>query len=612
MLVYHLKYGKGKILNLFIFWSIFLFCKVPNCWGQNQTDTLKLSRISEIKTFIGSNDHNLLPILSLKNNIGFIKSTYFNTPNFSNTLKKYTVIDTINISNWNDGTLLKWMTTKEIIILALDGQLLNDSSFNNWYKLTLEKNPKILEKIIAVYFEEKDELKQFEYLDFPTTIYAHKDLFGSSHAAQSIFGALPFYNEEGEIQTQGNLRLSYGSPEMVNMDSTYLNHKIDSIANMSIEKGAFPGVQVLIAKNQKVIFHKAYGFHTYDKIKKVQLTDLYDFASVSKITTALPALMKLNGEGKFDLDQPFKTYFPKFKKSNKANLTYREILAHQSGLRPWIPYWKNTIKENGKFKRRTFKNKYSRRYNVKITNQLFLHKKYKKKIYKAICNSEVSFDKKYKYSGLAFYLFPELVEDLTNMDYETYLKLNFYEPLGAMSLTYNPLRYFPKDQIIPTEQDTFFRKQQIHGTVHDEGAIMMGGVSANAGLFGTANDLAKLMQMYLNEGTYGGKRFIAKESIQEFTKYQFPENNNRRGLGFDKPLLEYDPVKSSVAKDASPFSYGHSGYTGTFVWVDPEHELIYIFFSNRVFPTRNNRKIYELNIRPSIHQVIYDSMKNSN
>jgi CubicO group peptidase (beta-lactamase class C family) len=255
------------------------------------------------------------------------------------------------------------------------------------------------------------------------------------------------------------------------------------------------------------------------------------------------------------------------------------------------------------------KKKETKNYNIKITDNLFLHKKYKKRIYKAICKSPVSEVKEYKYSGLAFYLFPEMVSEMTGMDYETYLKKEIYEPLGATTLTYNPQRFFSNDRIIPTERDTFFRHVQIHGTVHDEGAIMMGGVSANAGLFGTANDLAKLAQMYLNGGSYGGKQIIAKESIEEFTKYQYPENENRRGLGFDKPLLEYDYEKSSVAKDASPSSYGHSGYTGTFVWVDPEYELIYIFFSNRVFPTRNNRKIYEMNVRPNIHQVIYDSIK---
>jgi CubicO group peptidase (beta-lactamase class C family) len=205
-------------------------------------------------------------------------------------------------------------------------------------------------------------------------------------------------------------------------------------------------------------------------------------------------------------------------------------------------------------------------------------------------------------------LWPDLVTSIGGKDYETYLKENFYNKLGASTLTYKPLRYFSKDRIIPTEKDTFFRKQLLHGIVHDEGAAMMDGISSNAGLFSNANDLAKLFQMYLNEGTYGGEQLIAANSINTFTKTHFAGANNRRGLGFDKPLLEYHPVNSSTAQDASLNSFGHSGYTGTFVWADPDHDLIYIFFSNRVHPTRNNRKIYQMNIRPKIHQIIYDAI----
>ena len=285
----------------------------------------------------------------------------------------------------------------------------------------------------------------------------------------------------------------------------------------------------------------------------------------------------------------------------------RPILAHNAQLKPWIPFWRSTIKDNGKYKWRTFKTNPSKRFPTKVTDDLYLHRNYQKKIYKAIKESPLNEESGYKYSGLAFYLFPQIVSDLVDQDFETYLKNTFYRPLGAFTITYNPYLEFSLDRIVPTEKDTFFRMVQIHGMVHDEGAAMMGGVSSNAGLFGTANDLAKLMQMYLNGGTYGGQKFIEERSLNEFTRCQYCEEGNRRGLGFDKPLIEYHRQKSSVSKDASPKSYGHSGYTGTFVWVDPEYDLIYIFFSNRVYQTRENRKIYELNVRPMIHQVIYDS-----
>jgi CubicO group peptidase (beta-lactamase class C family) len=284
------------------------------------------------------------------------------------------------------------------------------------------------------------------------------------------------------------------------------------------------------------------------------------------------------------------------------------VLAHQSGLESWIPYWKTCKKKNGKWKRHTFKTDSSRNYPVKITDNLYLWKNYKKTIYKQIKKSPMG-EKKYVYSGLSFYLYPQIIKNLTGVDFEAYLKQTFYHPLGAYTLTYNPLRFFPKNQIIPTEIDTFFRMIPIHGTVHDEGAIMMGGVSSNAGLFGKTEDLAKLMQMYLNMGTYGGKRYISDSTLHEFTRVQYPENGNHRALGFDKPRLKGDEKYNGCSNDASPESFGHSGYTGTFVWADPSNGLLFVFMSNRVYPTRNNRKIYTLHIRPAMHQVFYDALK---
>jgi CubicO group peptidase (beta-lactamase class C family) len=245
-----------------------------------------------------------------------------------------------------------------------------------------------------------------------------------------------------------------------------------------------------------------------------------------------------------------------------------------------------------------------------VADNLFLRADYREKeIYKAIKKSPLQDEKAYVYSGLSFYLYPEIIEQYTGSEYEQYLKENFYQPLGAFSLTYNPLRFYPKDRIVPTENDDFFRMQQLHGTVHDEGAAMMQGVSGNAGLFSTINDLAKLMQMYLEGGKYGGKRYIDEEMLKFYTSCAFCYNGNRRGLGFDKPVLE-NKHEGSTAWDASSQSYGHSGYTGTFTWVDPENELLFIFFSNRVYPTRENRKLYQLSIRPGIHQVLYDALRN--
>jgi len=440
-------------------------------------------------------------------------------------------------------------------------------------------------------------------------------------AAQLIFGAfgssgtLPVRLDKFPIhfgiKTASLDRLAYTLPEEEGMNGAYLNKMIDSIAQAGIAAKAFPGCEVLVARNGAVVFHKAYGFHTYYKRTKTQKSDLFDFASLTKVTAALPAIMKLYDEELLKLDVPFATYWPAFKHSNKSNMTLREILAHQAGLQAWIPYWKYTVKKNGKFKRRIFRRDASSRFDVPVSPGLYLNKNYRKTMYREIKKSPVSIEKKYLYSGLSFYLVPQIVKNFTGEDFEIFLKKNFYHPLGAFTLTFNPYRTYPLQDIVPTEVDTFFRKVPLHGYVHDEGAAMMGGVSGNAGLFGTANDLAKLGQMYLQMGFFGGVQFISDTTMKEFTRYQYPDNGNRRGLGFDKPLLGNDTLPDNEAypaKSASPASFGHSGYTGTFLWLDPKENLLYIFFSNRVYPTRLNRKIYQMNIRTSIQQALYDAI----
>ena len=361
-------------------------------------------------------------------------------------------------------------------------------------------------------------------------------------AAQLIFGAfgsrgilpvrLDHFPVNHGIFTPSLSRLSYTLPEEEGMNSVYLNKMVDSIAQAGINAKAYPGGEVLVIRNGAVIFHKSYGYHTYYDREKDENNDLYDFASLTKVTAALPAIMKLYDQGLLKLDVPFVTYWPAFKHSNKNKMTLRQILAHQAGLKAWIPYWRYTVKKNGDFKRRIFRRDSSSRFDVGVSPYLFLNKNYRKTMYREIRKSPVSPVKKYLYSGLFFYLAPQIVKNLTGEDFETFLKKNFYHPLGAYTLTFNPYRHFPLQDIVPTEIDTFFRKIHIHGYVHDEGAAMMGGISGNAGLFGTANDLAKLVQMYLQMGFFGGKQFISDTTMEEFTRYQYPENGNRRGLGF--------------------------------------------------------------------------------
>ncbi len=444
-------------------------------------------------------------------------------------------------------------------------------------------------------------------------------IFGGISASGELPVSLGHYYKVGDgIRIDKVIRMKYTIPEEAGLNSASLNHRIDSLVDDAISKKATPGCSILAAKDGKIIFRKTYGYHTYDKRIPVSEDDLYDLASVTKVSGALAAILKLADEGKIDMDDKFSSYWPDWQKglfhpSNKENLRWRDILAHQAGLIPYLNYWKETVKD-GQLEDRWYSFQPTGKYQLEVAPGLFLKENFKKRIYKDIRRSELNPPGKYVYSGLSFLLIPQMTENITGQSYIDFLNENYYYPLGAYRITYNPLKKFPRDQIVPTEYDSSYRKQQIQGTVHDEAAAVFGGVAGNAGLFANANDLAKLIEMYMQMGTYGGKQYLGKETMQEFTRVQFPENNNRRGLGFDKPLennAELSPEKSYPCPGASSESFGHSGFTGTFVWADPACNLIYIFLSNRVYPTREDNLLGRLNVRTNILQVFYDEIENN-
>ncbi|KJD36826.1 beta-lactamase [Tamlana sedimentorum] len=405
-------------------------------------------------------------------------------------------------------------------------------------------------------------------------------------------------------------QMPYTNPESVGLNGDYINTQVDSIMQLAIKEQAFPGAQLLVAKQGQIIFHEAYGYHTYDSINKVSLNDIYDLASVTKIVGPLPALMKLYEEGKLDLDAPFNNYWNAWKhKKTKKHITLRELLAHQSGMQPYIVFLSRVVK-NGKLKKRFIKTEASKRFSNQIYEGIYVKNRFKNKVFRNINRSKVSNDKTYKYSGLASLIYPEIIENITGENYTDYLQKQFYKPLGCETLGYLPKTKNFKNTIVPTENDSVFRKTLTHGWVHDENAALLGGISGNAGLFGTATDLAKYMQMLTNFGTFNGNTIFKPATVREFTKIQYPENNNRRGLGFDKPLIGNDTLnitKAYPAPQVSPESFGHSGFTGTFIWADPKAELVFIFLSNRVYPSRSHRNIYNLNIRPKLQQVFYNA-----
>ncbi len=474
--------------------------------------------------------------------------------------------------------------------------------------ISLFKNPYVLDKLENI---EKATALLVTYQD--TQNYqeiAAQVIFGGAEASGKLPVSVGNKFRVGQgLDLEGSHQFSYSLPEDAGMDSEILVRGIDSLMQQAMDVKAIPGGQILVARNQKIVFHKAYGFQVYHDTIKVKKDDLYDLASVTKISASMAALMKLYDENKFHPDQTLSNHLPSFRRSNKANISYRDILTHQARFQPWIPFWKNTLRKNGSYKWATIKKDSSARFPIKLTKTMYLHRDYPNKIIKAIRKSPLREEKKYVYSDFFFIMAPRVVESRIDTDFSTYLQENFYRPLGAHSLTFNPLAKFPKSSIVPTENDYNFRHETIHGTVHDEGAIMMGGVSGHAGLFGNANDLAKLLQMYLNNGEFGGVRYLNEETIKEFTRRQFPDSDNHRALGFDKPYYNEKGESRNTAQDASASSFGHTGFTGIMVWMDPQYDLLYIFLSNRVTPTRDNSRLFRLNTRTQIHQVLYDAIK---
>jgi beta-N-acetylhexosaminidase len=415
------------------------------------------------------------------------------------------------------------------------------------------------------------------------------------------------------ITTSGNLRVKYGVPENAGISSGLLTRKIDSIANSGINARAYPGCEVMIARKGIVVFQKTYGFHTYDNRIAVRKDDIFDLASVTKVSSTLAGLMLLDSQGKFSPDKNLGDYLPFFKRSDKGNLLMKDLLAHQAGLTAWIPFWKETVRKDSSFKRNIFKHEYSTKYPEKVADGLYINRNYRNHIFKEMRKSPLG-EKKYVYSDLTFIIAPGIIENLTGEKWYEFVTRNIYHKIGAYDIGFNPYLRYPLSRIVPTEYDSLFRKQLLHGTVHDEGAAMLGGISGHAGLFTTANDLMKLLELYRRMGEYGGEQLIRKDVFDRYTKVQFPENNNRRGLGFDKPLLNNQKLSQAEAYPtlgATPQSFGHSGYTGTFVWIDPVYELSYIFLSNRVYPTRNNNLLSDMNIRTEILQAIYDSINDN-
>jgi beta-N-acetylhexosaminidase len=411
---------------------------------------------------------------------------------------------------------------------------------------------------------------------------------------------------DGIVATAGLLPIVQPSSLGVNADKLQI---IDSICNAAIAKEAFPGCVVLVAKDGKVLYDKAFGYLTYDKKEPVYPETIYDLASVTKICATTMSVMKLYDEGELDIQKTLGDYLPWVKRTNKESLKIMDVLLHQARLVEFIPFYKETITKNrdGFPLPAIYSWKQDSTHSIRVAEKLYMRTDWLDTIYSRILNSDLKPDKKYVYSDNDFIFMGKIVEAITGMTLDQYVKKTFYEPLQMTTTGFKPRNYFPLNRIAPTEHEQIFRRQLIRGDVHDPGAAMFGGVAGHAGLFSDAYDLAVLEQMLLNGGTMNGIQFYKKETIDYFTAYH--SDISRRGIGFDKPekdnATNKDPYPSLFA---SPQTFGHTGFTGTCVWVDPKYNLIFIFLSNRVNPTSDNSKISTLTVRRSIFDAVYKSI----
>jgi len=558
-------------------------------------------------TVILNNQNGSVPITSLEHlkiasiNLGFNHSAVFDS-----LLIKYERVDHFNGNMYAatgslNGLLddIKYYNT--LILEVSDGSVFDQSVLN--FIIEVEKKKRV---IIALFGDGRSLIKLDPAVS-PILWCEKHTPESASFVAQAIFGGVAVNNklkqtfsekfQIGAGYSSKQIRLKYTVPEELGINTDDLK-EIDSIAQEGIKQHATPGAVVMVIKDGNVIYNKAYGSHTYLNESLVKINDIYDMASVTKISATTMEVMALVETGRLNLDSALRAYIGRTRNTDKQDIKIKELMLHQAGFIPYIPFFQN-------LKPSDYSRDSSASFPTKVADNYYLRKNYYQEVmWQQMLNAPLISRGKYVYSDLSMYYMQEILEGITNEHLDQYVVHQFYKPLGMQTAGFNPRNRFDRTRIVPTEDDDFFRKTLVHGYVHDQGAAMAGGVAGHAGLFATTNDLAILFQMILNKGTYGGKRYFKPETVELFTANQ--SIVSRRGLGFDR--WDPDVTKHYPSELASPQTFGHTGYTGTCIWVDPQYNLIYMFFSNRIYPKVTER-LSILNIRPRIQDAIYKAIK---
>lgn len=567
-----------------------------------------------------SNSNNLIPVENVEKPVKVISINVPAENRFLQRLNSYCKTEHINISKTltetQQKTLLKTVKEEEFVIAAIHG--ISQYPKNNYgvNRQTVELLSKLAAqtRLIVVVFGNPFSLQFFKNLDnYAALVVGYENsIYAQDYAAQVIMGGiaaqghLPVTVEpykSGEGITTKKTRLGYVHPRMAGANTSKLN-MVDTVINHTIRRQMTPGAQILCAKNGYVFYNKSFGYHTYDSVIPVADNTIYDLASLTKVLVSTPLLMHLHKENDIDLKKPLSKYLPVTE--DKKDVTLIDMLTHQAGFKAWYPFYKITLERDGNYKSEFYNHSDSGQYIVPVAQNMFTTPYVTDSILLILDTLSLTGKKEYCYSDIPFYYSMQLIEHTTGTPISLLADSLFYRPLGIQHLVYRPLEHYKLLQIAPTENDKTFRKQLVHGYVHDQGAALMGGICGHAGLFGNATSVATFAQMLLNEGEYGGREWFSHRTVSYFTTPPFLQEGNRRAIGFDKP--EPDTAKQSPAfSGISLLSYGHSGFTGTYLWIDPDEQMVYVFLSNRIHPDTGNNALAKNNIRTNIHRLFYEA-----
>jgi len=583
-------------------------------------DDILYEELLENAITVVKNEKDLLPLRRLETkSIAYVKLGDDSGSAFFNELKKYAKVHEIESDNLYSLTAkLKPYNTVIIGFHRSNDNPWESYKFSNkelvWLHEISQTHTVIIDAFVKPYALSR--LKTLENIESIVVSYQNSEI-AQQKSAQLIFGAIPskgslpvsignYFKVGDGIYNNELKRLGYTIPERVGMSSEKLK-RIDSVAKVAVGSMMTPGIQLLVARKGKVIYNKSFGKHTYKGKEKVAFDDIYDVASLTKILSTLPLLMELEEQGIVSLNTKLPAILPEYKDSNKAHVTLKSMLSHYARLRPWEPFYYHTLDTITKRpSRKYYRYKRSNKFNVEVSKNLFLRTDYQDSLPQIIKNSELLERQRYRYSDFPYYILKKFIEQHYDRTLDELAQSHFYESLGANYTLYNPYYKISNKKIVPTEIDDYYRYQKVHGYVHDMGAAMQNGVGGHAGVFSNANDVAKIMQMYLQKGYYGGKRYLKPETIDKFNTCYYCDDNNRRGIGFDKPQLGDDgPTCGCI----SMTSFGHSGFTGTYTWADPDEEIVYVFLANRTYPHAGKNLLLKENIRTEIQRLIYEAIE---